>query len=367
MAVDVAKTTTDAATDASGGAVTEVKTAAGDSSAVALAGAPTVGDDLVALDLIALARAGSQAAGGALFPQDPKSLWPGYHLHELPVVLAPMSSNYKVVRTYLLGFANPPPQATPVPGKPGVLRYDAAIKLLDDDEDTTIAGNSALTVRYMAADIVDHNRFIEKVAEHAMSRLIHYEAKWDQPSACGANTYPRGVQTLALWFLECAVVQEALVAQDTPTVMLRLREWYAIRLTYADLNEMLGRMNLHYDNVMAAGRLVALRVVRNSGRISPSQYNQTLAQWLAAPMTVPPESFDEHFVNDGTVRAAALEVAFRLGWELEPVYRKAQTAFSLVPSKSGSAPGKELVEVAKLRHDFAKMLARAQVLTPPEP
>ncbi len=331
---------------------------------VSLAGAPTEGDDLYAMDLVAIARKGSLASVGAIFPNDPSALWPGYHLHDLPVVLVPTTVSGKPLRAYLLGYPKLPAGTLPVAGHAEAVRHDAAIKELDSDEAAKIAGYDAMTLRYVQDDLTKPDRFIAVAAGQAMSRLMHYEAAWDPPGACGANEYPRGIDTLALWFLECAVLAEALTATDGKVIEQRLREVFAIRAAYGAQMELLMRMNNHYDNAFAPVALIGLRVLHNAGRLDAKGYAAQLQAWVDAPMAVPADQFDAHFVNDGTVRAVALELAYRLGWDLPPVYAKAGTAIGLVPAKTGGEPGPELVAQAKARHPWAKMVERADLLTP---
>lgn len=342
--------------------------AAGDSVAadgfkpVSLAGAPTLGDDERAMQAVAAASSGSALAAAAAWPTGAAALWPGYHLHNLPIVLVPTNDKSIPVRAYLLHYQQVPVGAQAVADHPGVYRFDAAIAQLDGDEDTVIAGYSALTMRYVAADIADPVKFASDLAEQAMSRLAHYEAQWIAAGGCGANTYPRGKQALALWFLECDVLKEGLAASDPSVIAARLREVYAIRAAYGELNAVLIKMNDHYDNMFASKRWVALRLLRNAQLISPAQFEAQLLQWLDDPMTVPAETFDAHFVNDGTVRAAPLELAVRLGWDVEPAYRAGKSAMSLVPDKTGGEPAALLVEQAKQRHNWAAYLARAEAL-----
>lgn len=336
--------------------------ASGNKPEVSLAGAPTEGDDRYAMELVAVARNGSQASLGAEFPMSAAALWPGYHLHDLPVVLVPTTVSGKPLRAYLLGYPKLPAGAQPVVDHPEAAQYDLAIKELDSDEAANIAGSNAMTIRYVQDDLANANRFVTLVAGQAMSRLMHYEAAWDPPGACGANEYPRAAETLALWFLECAVLAEALTATAAPVLEARLREVWAIRAAYGDLNDMLRRMNEHYDNAFAPVALVGLRVLRNTAKLSDQAYTAQLKAWADAPMIVPPEQFDARFVNDGTVRAVALEVAYRLGWDLAPTYAKAGSAVALVPAKTGSEPGPGLVAEAKARHDWSKMLSRAITL-----
>ncbi|MSQ84491.1 MAG: hypothetical protein EXR77_16695 [Myxococcales bacterium] len=334
---------------------------------VSLAGAPSESDDLYAVKLVAIARKGSLASVSAAFPKDAAALWLGYHLHDLPIVLVPTTAAGKPLRAYLLGYPKTPVDGKPVPSHPEAVRHDPALKQLDGDEAATVAGYDAMTIRFVQADLANPNRFVALVAGQAMSRLMHYEAIWELPGACGANEYPRGEQTLALWFLECAVLAEALTVTDAVVGQVRLREVHAIRAAYAGLNDILRRMNNHYDNSFAPVALIGLRVLRNAGQLDAKGYAERLKIWADSPMTVPTDQFDATFVNDGTVRAVALELAFRQGWDLPPVYAKAGTAVAMVPAKTGSEPGPELVEQAKARHDWAKMLARAKVLTPLEP
>ncbi len=331
---------------------------------VSLAGAPTEGDDRYAMDLVQVARKGSLASAGASFPKHSAALWPGYHLHDLPVVLVPTTMSGKPLRAYLLGYPKLPAGAMAVADHPEAARHDGAIKELDSDEAANIAGYDAMTIRYVHADLDQPDRFIAMVAGQAMSRLMHYEAAWEPPGACGANAYPRGIETLALWFLECAVLAEALTATAAPVLETRMREVWAIRTAYGGINDMLRRMNDHYDNAFAPVALVGLRVLRNAGRLDDKGYAAQLTDWVNAPLAEPVDGFDARFLNDGTVRAAMLELAFRLNWNLAPVYAMAGTAQSMVPANTGGVPSPDLVETAKTRHQWAKMLARAKALTP---
>ncbi|MBM4342773.1 MAG: hypothetical protein FJ100_05295 [Deltaproteobacteria bacterium] len=332
---------------------------------MSLAGAPTEGDDLRAMEYVAIARKGSLGSVGTTFPKSANALWPGYHLHDLPVVLVPTTVSGKPMRAYLLGYPFLPAGAVAVDGHPEAARYDPAIAELDSDEAAKIVGFDAMTVRYVRADLDLPDRFVAIAGGQAMSRLMHYEAAWDPPGACGANKYPRGVETLALWFLECAVLAEALTATESVVLEARLREIYAIRSAYGAQNDMLRRMNDHYDNAFAPVELVGLRVLRNAGRMDSAGFVAQLKSWADAPMTVPVEEFDARFVNDGTVRAVALELAYRLGWNLSPVYEKAGSAVALVPGATGGEPPPQLVTLAKARHDWAKLVQRAQSLVLP--
>ena len=324
--------------------------------------------DAKALTLLLQARAGSAAMASKPWP-GPDAIWPGYGLHKVPMVLAILDGKLKPIRGYLIGVGVAPagavaldPKALPTQAAEPVYRHDTGVAKVGAAEeiiiDHDLAGTSVLVVTYSPARDSDPVRWIRRLGQGYMLRLREIEALWSTVQACGQVRYPRNLDAIALLFLECAVLAEAYNADDPAKASTYLREWAAIRAAAIDATPAVGLRIRHYDNQFGSEQFTAGRLAVAAGLQDHAALDADYLARLAAPAAVTVTSFDDEMADNGTLGAVSMEIASRLGWDIEPTLRAADVVYALVAAKRG-ATAPEMVQSAKDRHDWAGFLARA--------
>jgi hypothetical protein len=317
--------------------------------------------DLHAMTLLLQARAASAKAS--------TSIWPSYTLGQVPTYLVRVDAKMDAVRGWLLGHATPPKgafplQAAQVAGQ--VLRYDADLGLLKGEdwlEDLPIAATSTLVLTYDENRLNDPQAWVAMVGEAEMERVRRVEAKWSVVAGCGQIQFPRVPEAIALLFVDAALLKDAYAEKDHKKAEQLLREWYAVREQAQSVAPTLPKRNRHYDNQYGSNVYTSHRLLVATGLTTEAQLDALYAQKLSEPFTVPIKEFDDTMLANGWLGAAALSVAIRLGWEVEPFYRKTDSVYWALPGILGEPPP-SLVEVAKKRYDWAAFQARAeQVMT----
>ncbi len=321
-----------------------------------------------ALGLLLQARAGALASTSKPWP-GPDAIWPGYGLHKVPILLAILDSKLKPIRGYLLGGPTTPegaqlvdPATLPVASSEPVLRHDAGVAKIGAAEeiiiDHDLGGVSVLVVTWSPARDSDPVRWIRRLGQGYMLRLREIEAKWSAVQACGQVRYPRDLDAIALLFLECAVLAEAYAAKDAAAASTFLQEWAAIRAAAIDKTAAVGARIRHYDNQFGSEQFTAGRLAVAAGLHDHAALDADYLARLAAPAAVTVTAFDDEMADNGTLGAVSMEIASRLGWDIEPTLRTADVVYALVAAKLG-ATTPQMVEAAKARHDWAGFLARA--------
>lgn len=321
-----------------------------------------------ALLLLQKARAASALAAQA-WPAGSAAIWPKFNLHDRPLYLVALDAKDDAVRGYLVHWPSQPKGAFPLQDsaiQQGTFRYDAGLDA-DDlfDDDPLVAGQHALVLTFPALGITDQAAWLHDTGVATMQRIQRVDVPWQPVTACGVTTYPREQDAIALLFLECAVLKDAVVATEPKVIEQRLREWYVIRTTYADAVPVLRKRFHHYDNLFGSQEFAAARLLRNAGVLTPAQYVARLQGWLDAPFAAPLGQFDDLMLNNGAIGAVALDLATRLGWDDEPSYRKTGTVYYEVPVHLGGEPTAALLGEAKQRYDWAAFQARAALYAEP--
>ena len=337
---------------------------AGDWQGIALA-YPTYGK---ALGLLLQARAGSLASTAKAWPGD-DAIWPQYQLHKVPILLVILDGKLKPMRGYLLGAPTATADAVlvdPATLPPGsaepVLRHDAGVTKIGAAEeiiiDHDLNGLSVLVVTYAPARDSDAVRWIHRLGQGYMLRLREIEAKWNAVQACGQVRYPRDLDAIALLFLECAVLAEAYATDDGTKAAGYLQEWAAIRAAAIEATAAVGARIRHYDNQFGSEQFTAGRLVVAAGLQDRAWLDADYLARLGAPAAVTVTAFDDEMADNGTLGAVSMEIASRLGWDIEPTLRSADVVYAVVATKLGASTP-QMVEAAKARHDWAGFLARA--------
>jgi hypothetical protein len=298
------------------------------------------------------------------------AVWPGLKVLQVPTALVVFDDAGVARRAWLLHWPAPPPgaQALQDPAfSQAIWRYDAAAADAYDETtalaDWDIAGTSALLVPVSAAWLKGGPRpggpWSQLVGAAAMSRWRQVEGQWPAVAPCGQPFYPRDELAIALLFLECAVLSEALDSAAPDQMAQRLAEWQAIRSLYTGASAALMARVRHYDAVFAPDWYAGRRLALMAGQRSPAQVEAEYRAALARPMQVAPGDFDAVVSSFGAPGAAALELARRLGWPAVDAYAKGGSVATELESWVGPpAPG--LVDQAIARHPWRSMRARAQ-------
>ena len=339
-------------------------TSAGDTSAVHDTGIdPALADsaDLAALALVGKLRTASLVAAQAPWPGPAPVIWPGWALHKVPLYLVAVDAKQKPVRGFLVGVAPLPAGALAVPGHPDAVRWDAGLKDVGPGEiaspQITAGGLDLVLATYTAPRLADPVAWATAVGRVAMLRL-HADAGWQQVQGCGQNSYPRYEEAIALQLLECAVMQEAVLAPDTATTEARLREWYALRRRAIEVTVLVAKRWRHYDVQFGTSTYAAQRLVTGAGLRAGAQHGAAHVAALQLLLDATPAEFDSVSLGYSAPGAAVLEIATRLGWDVEPAYRTTDAVYHVLPAKLGEPPA-ALVDVAKGRHPWAKFAATA--------
>lgn len=309
--------------------------------------------------------------GWAELPTDhTASVWPGLKVLQAPTALVVFDADHVARRGWLLHWPAPPPGAVAVDDpafSSPIWRYDAVAADAFDPTtalaDWEVAGTSALLLPVSAAWLAGGARpggpWSQLVGAAAMDRWRQVEGQWPAVAPCGQPFYPRDEQAIALLFLECAVLTEALDAVDPALAAQRLAEWHAIRTLYTQASAALMARVLHYDAAFApawyAGRRLAIATGQRSEAAVAAEYRAALAR----PLQVAAADFDAVVSSFGVPGAAALEVARRLGWPAAGVYAAGGSVWTELPSWAGAAPA-DAVDQAVARHPWRTMRAQAQ-------
>ncbi|MSP93196.1 MAG: hypothetical protein EXR79_15580 [Myxococcales bacterium] len=333
--------------------------------------------DLAAIVLVAKLRTASNAAAQAKWPGPAPAIWPGWALHKLPLYLVAVDAKQKPVRGFLVGVAPLPAGAVAVPAQASVAvpaeltvaRWDAGLKDIGPGEEmsplVTAGGIDLLLATYTAERLADAALWATGLGRAAMLRL-HADAAWQQVQGCGQNSYPRYEEAIALQLLECAVLQEAVQAADSAGAEARLREWYAVRRRAIEVTVLVAKRWRHYDVQFGTATYAGQRLIAAAGLRTPAQHVAAHVAALQVLLDAKPTEFDSVSLGYSAPGAAALEVATRLGWEVEPAYRATDAVYHVLPAKLGEPPA-SLVDVAKGRHPWAKFAATAaDVMKVPE-
>lgn len=322
--------------------------------------------DSAVLARVLAVRAGSQALATAAWPQ--VAAWPGYALHNSPIYLVIRDEAGAPRRGYLIGSGEPPTGAKVLQSKGfgGVARWDGGLKELWDG----IEGAAAIEVGGIAAIVLGVGPVEAKapgvaldlrLGALAMVRLREVDAPWRMVLACGQPGYPRVAEAIALLLLECAVLDEALLASDHATRQQRLVEWAAVRSAAFAASQLVGQRFRHYDNTFAAERFAALRVAYAGAADPAAAIVAAHRAALALPATVPIDGFDALMANNGDIAAAALEVSTRAGLDPAADYAAAKTVLDTIVAAWGVAPASALT-AAQARHPWASFQARAALI-----
>jgi hypothetical protein len=311
--------------------------------------------DKAALELEILARNASDQAAKAAWPT-PVAIWPNYPLHKVPLYLVAVDAAGKPKRGYVIGFEPLPKDAValPVDLSPAA-RWDGGLQEIGQGEtfapEIMVDGRSAVLATFPDAPIQEPQAWVAGLGEAVFGRV---RAGWAPIVGCGQTSYPRFAESIALQVLEAAVLAEALTVTDKAAVEIRLKEWSAVRKRSTDVTPLVSKRWRHYDSWFGTSHFAGARLVQAAGLWPAGGYVATLLARLQAFATVQAADFDTFTLANGDPGTASIELATRLGWDVEPAFRDAQTVYDLTIAKWGPQPV-ALVEAAKKRHDWPAM------------
>jgi len=303
------------------------------------------------------------AAVRQLIAQHGPKVWPGFAVVHVPVYLVVRDAKQKSLRGYLIAPSVAPTGASvDLPElATAVYREDHKIKLIDYWEyyvtDQDIFGNSALIVAADAVQMASPDTFRQLLVTAYFERYRLLEDKWDPVGPCADILYAKIPEVIALFFLENALLKDAITSNDSNLIQNRLQEWYLARTAGVALYSMINMKTRYSELNAGTGVYVTNRVRLAAGVGDEAGLFANYAKQLDLGVSAAIPDFHGVVFGQGWTGAVLLELSRKVKWDVAPYFHQAKTMADIVPLLLGE-PKPEALAAAKARYDWAYFLKR---------